>query len=422
MSSEYRLFVGIDWATEAHQVCVIGPDTEIVEERVIEHTGSAIAQLLDWLARLARGEPEMAAVAIEIPRGALVESLIERGFLVFAINPKQLDRFRDRHTVAGAKDDRRDAFVLADSLRTDEHCFRRLRIDAPDVIQLRELSRMDEDLREEANRLANRLREQLLRYQPQALRLCPAADEPWFWSLLEVAPTPGHAARLSTTRVQRLLREHRIRRLTSEEVLAEMTAPPLRVAPGTVEAAGAHVALLLPRLRLVHAQRADCAKRIESLLKEIGSADDQEEERREHRDVEILRSLPGVGRNVAATMLAEASQPLEERDYHALRALGGVAPITRQSGKRRVVIMRHACNSRLRNAFYHWARCAMIWDEPSRGIYRAQRSRGHSHGRALRTVSDRLLRILVAMLRSGSLYDVSHAARASAGSRSEAVA
>lgn len=422
MPSEYRLFVGIDWATEAHQVCVIGPDTEIIEERVIEHTGSAVAQLLDWLARLARGEPERAAVAIEIPRGAVVESLIERGFPVFAINPKQLDRFRDRHTVAGAKDDRRDAFVLADSLRTDEHCFHRARIDAPDVIQLRELSRMDEDLREEANRLANRLREQLLRYQPQALRLCPSADEPWFWSLLELAPTPGHSAKLRTSRVQRLLREHRIRRLSPEAVLDEMKAPPLRVAPGTVEAAGAHVALLLPRLRLVHAQRADCAKRIDSLLSEVGASGDQDAERREHRDVEILLSLPGVGRNVAATMLAEASQPLEERDYHALRALGGVAPITRQSGKRRVVIMRHACNSRLRNAFYHWARCASIWDEPSREIYRAQRSRGHSHGRALRTVSDRLLRILVAMLKTNSPYDVSRATRASAGSRSEAVA
>jgi transposase len=416
------LFVGIDWATEAHQVCVIGPGPEIVEERVVEHTGPAIAQFLDWLTRLARGEPEKAAVAIEIPRGAVVESLIERGFPVFAINPKQLDRFRDRHSPAGAKDDRRDAFVLADSLRTDEHCFRRLRMDAPDVIQLRELSRMDEDLREEANRLANRLREQLLRYQPQSLRLCPAADEPWFWSLLEAAPTPGHAAKLRSSRVQRLLREHRIRRLGPEDVLAEIKAPPLRVAPGTVEAAASHVALLLPRLRLVHAQRADCGKRIESLLRVIGTGDDQGEEKREHRDVEILRSLPGVGRNVAATMLAEASQPLEERDYHALRALGGVAPITRQSGKRCVVIMRRACNSRLRNAFYHWARCAMICDDACREVYRAQRARGHSHGRALRTVSDRLLRILVAMLKSGSLYDSRRATRASAGSRSEAVA
>jgi transposase len=422
MSSEYRLFVGIDWATEAHQVCVIGAGPEVVEERVVEHTGSAIAQFLDWLARLARGEPERAAVAIEIPRGALVESLIERGFPVFAINPKQLDRFRDRHTVAGAKDDRRDAFVLADSLRTDEHCFRRLRIDSPVVIQLREISRVDEDLREEANRLANRLREQVLRYQPEALRLCPSADEPWFWSLLELAPTPGHAARLRANQVQRLLREHRIRRLSPDEVLAEMKAPSLRVAPGTVEAAGAHVALLLPRLRLVHDQRADCTKRIDSLLAEVGASDEQDAEKCEHRDVEILLSLPGVGRNVAATMLAEASQPLEERDYHALRSLGGIAPITRQSGKRRVVIMRQACNQRLRNAFYHWARCASIWDEPSRGIYRAQRARGHSHGRALRTVSDRLLRILVAMLKTDTLYDVSRAAGKSASSSAEAVA
>ncbi|MBN2207950.1 MAG: IS110 family transposase [Candidatus Coatesbacteria bacterium] len=421
MSSNYRMFVGIDWATEAHQVCVIGLDSKVIEERVVKHTGVAIAQFLDWLTKLSGKEPNKAAVAIEVPRGAMVESLIERGFQVFAINPKQLDRFRDRHTVAGAKDDRLDAFVLADSLRTDEHCFRRARIDSPDIIQIRELSRVDDDLREEMNRLANRLREQLLRYQPQALKLCPAADEPWFWSLLELAPTPQSAARLRANRVQRLLREHRIRRLKSEEVLAEMKAPPLRVAPGTVEAAGSHIALLLPRLRLVRAQRLDCAKRIEALLDKIGATDDQDEERCEHRDVEILRSLPGVGKNVAAAMLAEASQPLEERDYHALRTLGGVAPITRRSGKRRVVVMRRACNARLRNAFYHWGRCALLWDKPSHDLYRDMRARGHRHGRALRTVVDRLLRILVAMMKSRTVYDVNLATKSASRTNSEAV-
>src|SRR5436305_14961225 len=95
----------------------------------------------------------------------------------FRFNSKQLDRFRDRHTVAGAKDDRRDAFVLADSLRTDEPCFRRVVLDDPLVIEIRELSRMDEDLREEAGRLQNRLREQLHRFFPQMLKLSPAADE-----------------------------------------------------------------------------------------------------------------------------------------------------------------------------------------------------------------------------------------------------
>ncbi len=408
---EYRFFVGVDWATEAHQVCVLDEKRKVVAERSVEHSGPGINQFLDWLTKLAEGDPGRVAVAIEIPRGAVVESLIERAFHVYAINPKQLDRFRDRHTVAGAKDDRRDAFVLGDSLGTDRHCFRRLRVDDPLVVQIRELSRIDEDLRQETNRLANRLREQLHRFFPQVLRLCPAADEPWLWALLDLAPSPEKVARLTPRRIEKLLSEHRIRRVTADQVLAELKTEPLTVAPGTVEAATAHIRLLLPRLSLAREQRSDCARAIEAMLDQLS-----EGQRREHRDVQVLRSLPGIGKVVAATMLAEASQPLAERDYHALRALAGAAPITRQSGKRRTVIMRHGCNGRLRNALYHWARVSSQVDPSSRDLYASSRARGHTHGRALRGLADRLLRILVAMLKAGTLYDPSRARRVPTGS------
>jgi transposase len=415
MDENYRLFVGVDWATEAHQVCLIDPQRKILEERSVEHTGTALAQFVDWLTRVSGGDPSGTAVAIEIPRGAIVEILVERGFHVYAINPKQLDRFRDRHTVAGAKDDRRDAFVLADSVRTDRPCFRRARVDDPVIIQIRELSRIEEDLREEANRLQNRLREQLHRFYPQVLRLSPAADEPWLWSLLELAPTPDLGARLRSSRMRRLLQEHRIRRLSADQVLTELRVPALHVAPGTVEAASAHLALLIPRLRLVHQQRHHCRTRLEALLKRLAGEEETEGQKHEHRDVQILRSLPGVGRVVTATMLAEASQPLAERDYHALRAHGGVAPVTRQSGKRAHVSMRHGCNIRLRNALYHWARVSTQVDPDSRAQYAALRSRGHTHGRALRSVADRLLRILMAMLRTSTLYDPNRSRRVLAG-------
>ena len=130
----YHWYVGIDWGSQQHQVCVLDRDRHVVGERVVDHTGSSLAQLATWLWALSAGQPQRVAVAIEVPRGAIVEGLIERGFHVFAINPKQLDRFRDRHSVAGAKDDRRDAFVLADSLRTDRPSFRRLHLDKPQLL------------------------------------------------------------------------------------------------------------------------------------------------------------------------------------------------------------------------------------------------------------------------------------------------
>src|SRR2546428_582037 len=133
------------------------------------------------------------------------------------------------------------------------------------------------------------------------------------------------ARRLPRATVRTTLSRHRLRRLDTDAVLATLRAPALPVAPGTVQAAQRHLAVLLPRLRLIHQQRAECATQIEGLLERLG-------ESQGHRDVPILRSVVGVGRVVAATMLAEASRLLAARDYHGLRAQTGVAPLTRQSG------------------------------------------------------------------------------------------
>jgi transposase len=398
--TEYRFYVGVDWATEAHRVVVHGAQREMVAERTVRHEAVALEAFTAWLSELADGVPAAVAVALEIPRGALVEALLARGLHVFAINPKQVDRFRDRYTVAGAKDDRRDARVLAAALETDRVAFRRLEPEHPLVIELRELSRLDEDLQQEAQRLANRLREQLHRYFPQLLQLAPAADEPWLWALLERAPTPAVAQHLPRATIRTILTRHRIRRVDADAVRGLLRSPALPVAPGTVQAAQRHLAVLLPRLRLVHQQRAECATLIDRVLEQLA-------EQQEHRDVPILRSSPGIGRVVAATMLAEAAGPLTARDYHALRAHMGTAPITKQSGKHRVVQMRYACNRRLRQAGHYWGQSAIQHDGRSRQHYDRLRARGHSHGRALRGVVDRLLRVLVAMLTTQTLYDPS---------------
>jgi Transposase len=111
------------------------------------------------------------AVAVEVPHGPVVDVLLERGFIVHAINPKQLDRLRDRFSIAGAKDDRRDAYVSADGLRTDRHLFRRLQIADPRLIELRAWSRLAEELQEERVRLSDRFHQQLWRYYPEMLKL-----------------------------------------------------------------------------------------------------------------------------------------------------------------------------------------------------------------------------------------------------------
>src|SRR6266581_574203 len=337
----YEWFVGIDWGSEKHQVCVLDGDRRRVGERVVDHDGASLAQLAAWLWTLTGGQPQRVAVAIEVPRGAIVEGLIERGFHVFAMNPKQLARFRDRHTMSGAKDDRRDAFVLADSVRTDQPSFRRLQLEDPQFLLLRDLSRAEETLLEDFRRSANRLREQLHRFYPQMLQLCSAADESWLWDLIDLAPTPAHAALLSAEQVQRVLKVHRLRRVKATEVLTCLQASALPVAPGAAEAAQAHWAFLLPCRRVLAEQLRSCAQQVEALLHTLAEAPD---ETGGPSDVAMVQSLPGVGRKITAWLFAEAAQPLTERDDQVWRTQGGVAPVPKHSGKRRQVVMRRGGN------------------------------------------------------------------------------
>jgi transposase len=393
-TEDHRLFVGVDWGSQEHQVVVVDGERRVRHERRVPHTGVALAALAQWLVGLGDGAAATVAVALEVPRGPLVDTLLAAGLHVYALNPKQLDRFRDRYTMAGAKDDRRDARVLATALVTDRTAFRRLDPEDARVVQLRELTRMEDDLEADRRRLSNRVREQLYRLAPELLALCPGADEPWLWAVLERAPTRP----LARAAVARILAEHRVRRLTAEVVLAALRAPQLPLAPGVREAAQAQLVVLLPRLRLTHEQLRHCAARSERLLDGLAQT-------QEHRDVAILRSLPGVGRKVSATMLAEASRLLAARDYHALRTHAGCAPITHASGTRRRVAMRYACNSRLRNALHFWAQTAVQHDAVGAALYARLRVRGCTHSRALRGVADRLLAVLIAMLRAQTLYD-----------------
>jgi transposase len=409
MSDEVRWFVGFDWATEQHRVCLLDAEGKRIAERDVTHGGAGLLELCNWLLETTGAQPAQIAVAIETPRGPVVEVLLERGFAVFAINPKQLDRFRDRFTVAGAKDDSRDAQVLGHSLRTDRQAFRRLALDNPLVIELREWSRMHDELKQEQSRLSNRVRDLLWRYYPQAGEVTDDLAADWFLDLWEKVPTPAQAARASEKTVARVLKIHRIRRIEAAEVLRILRQPPLVVAPGTAEAASAHIRTVAARLRLVNQQIKETERRLDELCAAIeAAAETAPGQICEQRDVAILRSYPGLGRINIATLLAEACEPLRRRDYHVLRVLSGQAPVTRRSGKSCIVLQRYACNNRLQNAVYHWSRVAIQHDPISRQRYGALRRRGHSHGRALRGVGDRLLYVLCTLLERQTLFDADY--------------
>ena len=402
--------VGIDWSPSKHDVCVLRDDGKVLGERVFNNDVDGLNELIAWILKIAGQDPGECPVSIETTQGPLVELLLEREFPVYSLNPKQLDRFRDRFSASGAKDDRRDALVLADSLRTDRRAFRRLSVEEPSAIELREASRLGEVLTVQKVGIENRLRECLQRFYPQALELSKDLDRLWFLAILAKAPSPELARKLRPATIKRLLKNSRMKRLTPREISKILRGPGFKVSEGTTKGLERRVRALVAQLQLTIQQRSENESLLGELLEQhdAPSANEESEPEKsgEQRDVAILLSLPGVGRIVAATLLAEAPELIRTRDYRALRLHSGVAPVTRRSGKRRPQVqMRYACNRRLRDALYHWTRIAAQRDPIWKARYQALRSRGHSHGRACRGLGDRLLKIACAMLRDQTPYE-----------------
>lgn len=408
MNQTYLCFAGVDWAREKHDACLQNSEGKVIGRTETMHSGEGLFKLAEWLVKTGGVAPEQIAIGIETPTGPVVEALLERGFAVFSINPKQLDRFRDRYSPAGAKDDQWDAEILADAVRTSRaSSFRQVMPVAPAIKALREWTCIREDLVEERRRQCNRLQDQLWRYYPQVFTLNDDLTAAWVLDIVRLVPTPRLALRLKKAQVETILKRHRIRKHNADSVLEKLQVKPISVLPGTTEAARAHVELLIGQIQRLNSQIDKAEATLDTLIAEAGSSDPQEGEAGQQwqRDVTILKSFPGVGSTVVATLLAEASEPLRRRDYQALRCLGGVAPVTLKSGKSRRVIRRRAVNQHLNNALYYWSQTAAVYDARSRAKYTEMRQRGHNHARALRSIADRLLLVMCTMLTNGTEYD-----------------
>lgn len=409
-----ELFIGIDWGSKTHSVCIVDADGKKVWHGEVAHRGDDVLAFVERLTKLTRGDFSRAAAAMESPHGVMVEVLLERGVKTYSINPKQLDRFRDRHSVSGAKDDDLDAFVLATSLRTDIKLYREIVLPSEQLMRLGALSRSYESLTDQVIALASQVREQLVRYYPQMLALGDWHRESFLWELFQAAPTPAQTAApkrgrpqgLSAQKVGFILQKYGIRRHDPVAVLASLRSTPLPVAAGVAEACATRIQALLPVLRAAHEQRSDCTKQMKTLLESFQKENDSPEG--SHHDAALLLSLPGIGVHNGAVMLTEAYSALQARDYQAFRQRAGAAPVSQRTGgknKKPHIVQRQACSGALRDATYHWGRIAVQCEPRAKQHYADLRARGHSHGRAIRGVVDRLFKVLMAVLESGQPYD-----------------
>jgi len=389
-----RFFVGIDWASQAHAVCVLDDAGRRHWQGSVPHTAEGLTELLGRLRRFLHRGP--LRVALERPSGLLVDTLVEAGVEVVPIHPNALKASRPRYSAAGGKSDPGDAFILADLLRTDGHRFRPLRAPSDDTRALRALVRGRDDLVAQRVALANQLRALLERFWPGAAALFADVDSPIALAFLSRYPTPLSAARLGEKRLAQFLGQHAYcGRRPAAALLARLRAAPAsQVGEAEAEASGEVVRALIAVLTPLGAH-------IQQLSAAITAALPQ------HPDGPLVQSLPRSGAVNAAQILAElgddrARFPTAEQ----FAAEGGLAPVTHASGTHHTVVFRWACNKRLRRALTTFAdnsRHASPW---AALVYQRARARGCRHPHAIRILARAWARILWRCWQARTPYDV----------------
>jgi hypothetical protein len=390
------IFVRNDWAEDHHDVELMNQAGATLARRRVPEGVEGVRALHALIAEHA-DEPGEVAVGIETDQGMWVSSLVAAGYQVYAVNPKVAARYRDRHSIAGAKSDPSDARMLADLVRTDRHRFRTIAGDSVEADAVKVLARAHQRLIWARQRHLNGLRATLRDFYPAAL-VAFGSDlaHPDALGVLASAPTPGQGRRMSVASITAALKrggrkryfEHRAREIQAALRSAQLAAP-----EGLADAYGASVAASVAII-------AEMTRQIAALEDQLTRHFDA------HPDAEIIRSLPGLGDILGARVLGEfGDDPTRYQDAKARKNYAGTAPITRASGTKRAVLARFVRNRHLADACYLWAFCALTASPGAKAYYDAHKRRGDSHDQALRALGNRLVGILDGCLRHRCTYD-----------------
>jgi len=391
-----RLFVGDDWAEDHHDVEVMSEAGKVLARRRLPEGVAGIAQLHALIGGFLGEEADAeVVVGIETDRGPWVTALIAAGYLVYPVNPLQASRYRERHGVSRAKSDSGDAHMLADMVRTDSHQLRPAAGDSPEAEAVKVLARTHKTLIWERTRAVQRLRHQLREYFPAALEAFEDLDAPDTLELPGKAPEPARAARLTRAQVSAALKRARRRNIPDKAtaILAALRGEHLGQ-PEVVTAAYAATA------RSLIAVITTLNEQVKILQGQVG------EHFGRHPDAEIILSQPGMGAILGARVLAESGDdPHRYRDGKARRNYAATSPVTRASGKKKVVAARFIHNDRLVDALRAQAFTALSASPGARAFYDELRARGIEHNDALRRLANRLVGILHGCLKTRTLYD-----------------
>jgi transposase len=392
-----RLFVGDDWAEDHHDVELMDEQGRVLARRRLPEGVAGMARLHVLIGEQLGEDADDSEVVIgiETDRGPWVAALVAAGYTVFAVNPLQASRYRERHGVSGAKSDTGDAHMLTDMVRTDSHQLRAVAGDSADAGAVKVVARAHKTLIWERTRQVQRLRHQLREYFPAALAAFEDLDAPDALELLGKASDPARAARLTRAQVSAALKRARRRDIPGKAtaIMAALRSPQLGQPPAITAAYAATVRSLIAVITTLNEQVKALQGQVEA---DFGR----------HPDAEIYLSQPGLGPVLGARVLGEfGDDPHRYATGKARKNYAATSPITRASGKKKVVAARFIRNDRLTDALMAQATSALGASPGARALYDAERARGTEHNAALRKLANRLVGILHGCLKTRTPYD-----------------
>ena len=391
------LFVGDDWAEDHHDIEVQDEQGRVLARARLPEGIAGITRLHALIGQFADLdiEPGQVAIGIETDRGLWVTALRAAGYTVYAINPRQVARYRERHGTSGAKSDKADAHTMADMVRTDSHQLRPVAGDSAGAEAIKVAARAHQTLIWERTRQVQRLRHQLREYFPAALEAFGELDAPDALELLANAPDPARAARLTRAQVTAALKRARRRGVAvqADAILAALRGEQLRQPQPVTDAYAAVVRSLTVIIAALNGEIATMERQVTACF-------------RGHPDAAIYLSQPGTGEILGARQLGEfGDHPHRYASAKARKNYASTSPVTRQSGKKKIVMARFTGNDRLADALHRQAQSALRASPGARTFYDEQRHRGLDHNAALRALSNRLVGILHGCLKTRTLYD-----------------
>jgi transposase len=389
-----RYYIGVDWGDRLHQVYVGDDEGKKVREMRVQESPEGLAEIGRWLDEN-RAEGIELWAAIEKPTGRIVDFLLDHGVEVYPVNPKAVDRVRDRYRMSDSKSDAFDAYVLAEFLRTDQAHLRVLRPNSEKAQELKMLSRDQRRVGRHKTRLLHQLTTTLKEYYARPLEVFDDIETEVALDFLTRYPTPAHLSALKRKEFNRFAtKQHHLSKQRCEELWEKLKKPQLAVPEHVVRAKAQLVEVLIEQLRAAIKAVKIYNHKVESFFASSPAA-------------QFAKTLPGgKSGTLVAAIWAELgdAQGRWESSRH-LQAEAGAVPVTKASGKSRVVHFRFACNKHLRHTMYWFSFVSVNHSEWAKLYYRGQRDKGHSHHQALRALGAKWLKIIFVMWRDHKPYD-----------------